>query len=238
MEIHKFESIPSTNSALLEFSKKNAKSWTVFWTSNQTHGRGYSGNQWEANKDENLAVSVLITCDLTYQDLIYFNQWVSLVVRNYISNYVSHVHVKWPNDIIAHDKKLAGILIETHKIGNQLNVVVGIGLNVNQLDFGELSKAGSLAFLTHQKYDLDEILSAFLTEMQNSYHLIEQKNWKFIQDEYSNHLYQKDVVSEFLIKNEKQKGIIRGVDENGCLLVEFMDGFVKTYQHKEIELIY
>lgn len=238
MEIHKFDTIPSTNSALMDFSKKNAKSWTVFWTSNQTNGRGYSGNHWESIKDQNLAVSVLIKTELTYQELIYFNQWVSSVVRKVISSYVPSAFVKWPNDIIAETKKVSGILVETYKHENQMNIVVGVGINVNQTHFGEISKAGSLASITGQNYAIEEILSEFLTEMQESFVQIEQKQWDIIQNAYLDNLFRKDMPSEFLIDNEILKGIIRGVDSNGHLLVEFDNSEVKSFQHKQLELIY
>lgn len=238
MEIHKFDTIPSTNSALMDFSKKNAKSWTVFWTSNQTNGRGYSGNHWESIKDQNLAVSVLIKTELTYQELIYFNQWVSSVVRKVISSYVPSAFVKWPNDIIAETKKVSGILVETYKHENQMNIVVGVGINVNQTHFGKISKAGSLASITGQNYAIEEILSEFLTEMQESFVQIEQKQWDTIQTVYLDHLFRKDVSSEFLIDNEILNGIIRGVDSNGHLLVEFDNSEVKSFQHKQLELIY
>ncbi|MET3732105.1 biotin--[acetyl-CoA-carboxylase] ligase [Moheibacter stercoris] len=238
MEIHKFDTIPSTNSALMDFSKKNAKSWTVFWTSNQTNGRGYSGNHWESNQDQNLAVSVLIKTELTYQELIYFNQWISNVVRKVISSYVPSAFVKWPNDIIAETKKVSGILVETYKHENQMNIVVGVGINVNQTHFGELSKAGSLASITGKNYDIEEILSDFLTEMQASFVQIEQKQWEYIQNTYLTHLFRKDVPSEFLKNQEIFSGIIRGVDSSGLLLVELSNRELKTFQHKEVELIY
>lgn len=238
MEIHKFDTIPSTNSALMDFSKKDAKSWTVFWTSNQTNGRGYSGNHWESNKDQNLAVSVLIKTELTYQELIYFNQWISNVVRKVISSYVPSTFVKWPNDIIAETKKVSGILVETYKHENQMNIVVGVGINVNQTHFGELSKAGSLASITGKNYDIEEILSDFLTEMQASFVQIEQKQWDKIHSDYLDYLFRKDRTSEFHIDNEFFNGIIRGVDSNGLLMVELENSEVRSYYHKQIELIY
>lgn len=238
MEIHKFESIPSTNSALVEFSKKNAKSWTVFWTPNQTKGRGYNGNQWLINPNENLAVSILIKSELTYQDLIFFNQWVSNVVHEMISQYSPDVFVKWPNDIILKDKKICGILIETHKSGNELNIIVGLGININQTQFGNISKAGSLTSLLHQKFEIEEILSALLTKMKDSFHLIQNKNWSIIHSQYNKNLYRKGMIAKFKLKEEEWEGIIQGVDENGLLILQFENQNIQKFQHKEIELIY
>jgi BirA family biotin operon repressor/biotin-[acetyl-CoA-carboxylase] ligase len=238
MEIHKFESINSTNSALVEFSKKNAKSWTVFWTTNQTKGRGYSGNQWLINANENLAVSVLIKSELNYQDLIYFNQWVSNVVHEMISQYSPDVFVKWPNDIILKDKKICGILIETHKSGNELNIIVGLGININQMHFENISKAGSLANILHKKFDIEEILSDLLTKMENSFHLIQNKNWNIIHNRYNENLYRKGFISKFKRNEMEFEAIIQGVDEFGRLILKLENHQIQKFQHKEIEIIY
>lgn len=238
MEIHKFESIPSTNSALIEFSKKNAKSWTVFWTTNQTDGRGYSGNQWLVQSGQNLAVSVLIKSELAYNELIFFNQWVSNCLQSCLSSHLDQVFVKWPNDIIAQEKKICGVLIETHKVGNELNMIIGMGININQMNFDGISKAGSMASLTHKNFNIEEILSELLTELESKYHQIEQKQWDNILTTYNLNLFRKNIISHFRSNNEDWKGIILEADNNGLLLIQLENGSIKKFQHKEVELIY
>ncbi len=237
MEIHRYESLSSTNSELLEFSKKNAKSWTVIWTSDQTQGKGYSGNRWISESEKNIAVSVLIKSDLNYSELIYFNQWVCNVIYDFLSRFSEYVFVKWPNDIIIKDKKVCGVLIETHKSDNQINIITGIGLNVNQTDFEFLPKAGSLATQTNRKHNIEEILSGLLTELESSYHLIENKEWKKISLDYNKRLFLLNQKAIFLKNNELIEGIIKGVDEQGQLFIE-IEGQNYHFQHKEIELKY
>src|SRR5690606_28697098 len=166
MEIHYYPSNPSTNTAALEMSKKGAKSWTVLWTTNQTQGRGYAGNNWLSKKGENLALSILIINDLNYNELVYFNQWVSNTVCEFLQGFSKEVYVKWPNDIIIGNKKVCGILIETHKSNNQLHIITGIGLNINQKEFENLNKAGSLATENQENYDIEEILAGLLTKLK------------------------------------------------------------------------
>lgn len=238
MDIYYFESVPSTNTTLLDLSKKGAKSWTVCWTSDQTGGRGYAGNKWRIDKNQNLAVSILIKNELSRSELIYFNQWACNVVHQYLSQLSDRVFIKWPNDIIVFNKKVCGILIETHKADNQLNIITGIGLNINQKDYAGLPKAGSLFTQTGSEYDIQEILSGLLTELEESYHLIENKEWNLIANHYNNHLFRKDEVSSFKSKDKVFNGIIRSVDDFGRLIVELEDGALKAYQHKEIELLY
>lgn len=238
MDIIYFESISSTNSALIEASKKSAKSWTIYWTTNQTQGRGYAGNVWEAKVNENLAFSLLINSDLDYVDLVGFNQWVSVVLCKYFLTLEEDVFVKWPNDIIIKNKKVCGVLIETYKSVNQLNIVVGVGVNVNQNDFHALPKAGSLFTQTERKFEIKEILSDLLTAFQNEFHFIEKKQWNLISEMYNSHLFRKGIESKFKIGEEEISGIIENVNENGDLEVKFQNGEIKTFKTKEIELIF
>lgn len=238
MEIFHFDSLPSTNSKLLELSKKNAKSWTVVSTFEQTAGKGYSGNQWTSDSGKNIAVSMLIKSVLNYNELIYFNQWLCNTVSKYLKRYSDEVYVKWPNDIILRNKKVCGILIETHKSENQLNIISGIGVNVNQTNFKLLPKAGSLATQTGKEFDLEEILSDLLTELVSSYEQIENKEWENIFSTYNQNLFRLNQTSEFMIKEEKFEAIIRGVDESGQLILENAAGELMKYPHKSIELIY
>lgn len=238
MEIHQYDLASSTNTVLLEMSKKDAKSWTVVWTSNQTQGKGYAGNTWNSEKDKNLAVSILIKNDLDYKEMIFFNQWICISVCELLEKYSDDVCVKWPNDIIIKNKKVCGILIETHKSEDQLNIIVGIGLNINQTQFENLQKAGSLATQTNQFYDIEEILSCLLTKLENSYSLIENKEWDFIIKNYNSKLFRKDKVSVFKKGNELFNGIIQFVDDAGLLNLKLEDESVYKFKHKEIELLY
>lgn len=238
MQVIKFESIPSTNSTLLEFSKKGAKSWTCIWTSNQTAGRGYAGNDWLSQLDKNLAVSILLKVELDFHELIVLNKWVCNHLRRYLSLYSPMVSVKWPNDIIMRNKKVCGVLIETHKIDKQLNIIIGIGLNINQTQFEALPNAGSILTQTGAENEIEEILSGLLTELKDNFYEIQEKLFTKIVDEYNLHLFRKDRVSVFEKEGVKFNGMIEGVDQEGRLLVKLEDGTNVALMHKDVKLHY
>lgn len=238
MEILKYKSVSSTNTILLDLSKKNAKSWTVVWTSEQTDGRGYTGNRWVSEPGKNIAVSVLIKCELKYAELIYFNKWVCNVLYEVLTDYSDEVFVKWPNDIILKNKKVGGVLIETHKANNELNIVTGIGLNVNQINFKSFPNASSLAIQTEREYNLEEILADLLTKMEKTYDLIETKKWNQISEAYNAHLFRRNKISSFKKDETVFEGEILEVNEFGQLKVLLNDASIKVFNHKEIELIY
>lgn len=236
MFIHYFESIPNTNSLLMELSKKSAKNWTVVWTANQTQGRGYAGNRWQAKPNQNIALSLLIINRLSYEELVFFNQWCSVVIANVLKKYTDDVFVKWPNDIILTDKKVCGILIETRKSGNDLYIITGIGLNVNQSCF-DYPKAGSLSLKTGLTYDLKELVSDILTAFENNYFLITENAWSEISEKYNSLLFRKGVVSTFKKDGKQFEGVISGADNKGNLIVK-MDGSLQRFAHKAVELMY
>lgn len=238
MDILYYKSIPNTNTKLLELSKKNAKSWTALWTANQTKGRGYSGNKWNAEPNQNIALSLLIVSELNYDELIYFNQWISNSVASVLKRICNQVYVKWPNDLIIADKKVCGILIETRKRGNEMFIVTGIGLNVNQTNFENTPKASSLRLLTDQEYDLKVILSEILTEFKSTYYQIENKDWIKISEIYESALFKKDELGVFKENNLIFEAIIQGVSPKGELILKMRDGQIRYFAHKAVELLY
>src|SRR6202040_2236672 len=75
-------------------------------------------------------------------------------------------HLKWPNDVLVNDHKLAGILLE-HPGGPA--VIVGVGVNVNQLAADLPSGATSLLALTGGSLDREPLLAAILNDLGNAY---------------------------------------------------------------------
>src|SRR5690606_21661030 len=159
-------------------------------------------------------------------------------VANYLSQFSDEIYVKWPNDIIIQNKKVCGILIETHKSDNELNIVSGIGVNVNQTNFQNLDKAGSLKTQTQKEFDLKEILSGILTELKNNYEWVEAKDWEKIKNLYNQRLFRVNQISLFKKEEKEFQGIIRGIDKFGQLMVETSDGKTHPFKYKEIELKY
>lgn len=237
MNIISFENLQNTNDYLSELSKKDANSWTVIHAYNQTAGRGYAGNEWKINPNENLTFSLLLKSDLDYMDLIYFNQWISNSIYKALQPYSQGFEIKWPNDIILNQKKICGVLVENTKHQNQMKSIIGIGLNLNQTDFNHLPKASSLAIETDKTYDILAILKQIVSTFQEEYYLIEQRNWSVISSFYNEHLFRKDVISTFIENGETKQGIIKHATNKGTLLVE-MDGEIREFLHKQIELVF
>ncbi|MBS7333214.1 biotin--[acetyl-CoA-carboxylase] ligase [Faecalibacter bovis] len=237
MKIITFDTLPNTNDYLSDLSKKDANSWTVIHTYNQTEGRGYAGNKWIEEENKNLTFSLLIKSDLEYMELIYLNQWIANSIYKSLSQFSKGFEIKWPNDIILNGKKICGVLVENSKSKDGMNSVIGIGVNLNQTDFNHLPKATSLANETDKVYDIMTILEHIVLTFKNEYYLIEDKNFDEISSYYNNKLFRKDVISTFIKNGVEVKGIIREATNRGTLIVE-IDNERLEFLHKQIELVF
>ena len=135
----------------------------VFVAEYQSAGRGRLDHEWLSAKGENLMFSVVLSCGgLSPAEIATLPLVVGLAVMKALSTFAA-LSLKWPNDVLAGGRKLAGILCERH--GD--NVIAGIGLNVNQTEFPPeiASRATSLALLCGTRFDRDDILSRVVTSL-------------------------------------------------------------------------
>lgn len=237
MYLISFDSLPNTNEFLMDLSKKDANSWTVIHAKNQTKGKGYAGNEWKVVNGENLTFSFLLKTVYSFQELIYFNEWISNVICSFLKQFHTKTNVKWPNDIILNDKKVCGILIENYRSNGTMNSVIGVGINVNQTDFNHLPKATSLKIVTDKMYDIEAILTDLIHHFEKQYPTLEQKDFKSIHQTYLDNLFRKDEISRFKLNGVEVNGIIRDVNEAGNLVVKISQE-LREFKHKEIELLF
>jgi len=182
----------STNDLALQLCQK--KEWfegTLVITHNQTAGRGQRGNTWIAEVGKNLTFSLLLKPTfLSGQEQFYLSVFVSLGIRDYVTEHTDQkVHIKWPNDILAGEKKMAGILIENQIAGNNLiGSVIGIGLNINQQHFG-IDSPTSLSLLTGKDYNLSDELETLLQKLERRYLQLKERKFTVLMDDYLKELY-------------------------------------------------
>lgn len=205
----------------------------------QTKGKGQLANLWLAEESKNLLISAIIdTREFAIEKQFFLNAATCLSVAEMLmTNYnIPHVSIKWPNDIYAGDKKIAGILIENSLRGSQwTNAVVGIGLNVNQAVFSDLNRATSMFNQTQEKQKVKSVLKNLL-KILNKHFLKIGNNEDALFEAFNLNLYKVNKEIAFTKKNELYKGIVKGVNAFGELEVE-VAGKLKRYRHKEIELV-
>ncbi|VEU80975.1 biotin--[acetyl-CoA-carboxylase] ligase [Haploplasma axanthum] len=157
-----FDEIDSTND-YLKRNYDNLPNFTVVTSKYQTNGRGQFERKWLSNSDENLLFSILLKdIDISLIDdirLVVINSLLDLLIKNNIKS-----RFKEPNDIYYENKKLCGILIETLTITHKYEyVIIGIGLNVNQIIFNDDLEAISMFGISNKKYQVNSLLKEYLT---------------------------------------------------------------------------
>jgi BirA family biotin operon repressor/biotin-[acetyl-CoA-carboxylase] ligase len=171
-DIRWFDSLDSTNRYLLDEARRGAPEGVVAVADHQTAGRGRRGRDWVAPPQSSLLVSVLLRPELAPERA----QLVSMACGIAMADAVERVAgfapgVKWPNDLVVDDRKLAGVLAESD--GGA--VVVGVGVNVEWHEFpAELTELATACNLeAGHAVDRRELLVAFLRELDRRYASLE-----------------------------------------------------------------
>jgi BirA family transcriptional regulator, biotin operon repressor / biotin---[acetyl-CoA-carboxylase] ligase len=151
-------SVESTNNYAMGLARAGmAQHGTVVFTHEQTKGKGQRSKEWLSQKGKNIAMSLLIKPESLYvSELFLLSMMVAVAVQDFFLRYAENdIKIKWPNDIYWRDRKAAGILIENLWQGSEWKLAVaGIGININQTDFGKLNpKAVSLKEITGKYFE-------------------------------------------------------------------------------------
>lgn len=235
----RIESVDSTNNFAVNLLKeaKPAAGTTVL-TKEQTAGRGQRGNTWEVNPNQNLTFSVIVYPEIPVTQVHHLNFMVALALSKALRTYAPGVQIKWPNDILAGTKKLAGVLIENQFRGNQVaSSIIGIGVNVNQLEFSDSLNACSLKSIAGVDYDLEEVFLAIYRHLDFYLNLVMEHNFMLLSKSYHENLFGKDTVRKFIDANGEFSGIILGVDDRGLLKIR-CEAAVRKFDLKEIRFVF
>uniref|UniRef100_UPI0025B920D5 biotin--[acetyl-CoA-carboxylase] ligase n=1 Tax=Chryseobacterium sp. TaxID=1871047 RepID=UPI0025B920D5 len=226
----------STNDEILQFLLYGKSDFIGLYTYNQTGGRGQYGNRWAIIPEQNLAFSLAAnSLNFKISDSL-FNYYTASIVRDFLASLTEYpVEIKWPNDIILKGKKVVGILIERKKAQSKNYYIIGIGINILQKDFNEISNAGSLLTQTGTTFNLSDLTySLYDTFIKRLSNIPSEEE---IMNHFNLHLFRKDKISVFEIRQKRQNGIIKFADKKGELWIELEDG-LQSFYHKEVKLLY
>ncbi|RYJ40465.1 biotin--[acetyl-CoA-carboxylase] ligase [Flavobacterium beibuense] len=242
MNIIKLNAINSTNDYLKTLSgTQYLENFTVVVAESQTKGKGQMGAKWNTAPGKNLTFSVLIKdLLLGINEIFNLNVAVAVSILQALEKHnVDKLSVKWPNDILAGNKKIGGILIENSiKNSGEIFSVVGIGLNVNQTDFEGLPKASSLAVACGHEFDKTDVLENIVTNLKRNVASLLHKNVDPLWVAYHKNLYKIGVPMPFEKDDKKFMGIIQGVTRSGNLELLLEDDTMAEFKIKELQMLY
>ena len=237
MHIIKLDATDSTNDYLRQMILDNTLTTpTVVWSLFQKKGKGQRGQVWTSPAGENLMFSLYIpNLSRNADQLFSIHKIVSVCLAEWlISLQIPNITVKWPNDILSGDKKLAGILVESSvQKSTAKSIIIGTGINVNQIQFPQLPNASSMRLCTAKTYDLNTLLLSFIPK------LIEGlthpgKDWDTT---YHQFLYGLNQKRRFMNGKHEFYGIIRSVTPDGKLVLGTETG-EQLFEVKELQFVH
>ncbi|HVQ00281.1 MAG TPA: biotin--[acetyl-CoA-carboxylase] ligase [Candidatus Thermoplasmatota archaeon] len=227
-KIHVFDDILSTNAAVHELARKGAGEGTVVIAQTQRKGRGRFDRVWQSPKG-GVYLSLLLRPKAPPEKASLLGFVAALAVTYTIRSFNLPARIKWPNDVLVHVKKIAGILLESETDHTHVSyVIVGIGVNLNT-DLALLPKDVRMnATSLHKEHgapiEYEEFLTTFFHQFDRFYQLFIAGCFDQIID-----LWKQD--NDTLGKNvrvQTTNGVLQGtavdIDEFGFLLLKIHEG--------------
>lgn len=232
--------VDSTNNYLRALDFKRLKSGFCVLAEYQSGGKGQRGKAWKAAPGQNLTFSFFLELgQLPPSHQFKLSQLVSLSVLNTVNKLTGiSADIKWPNDIMVNRQKVAGILIENFIQEGKLNSVVGIGINVNQINFENYTpKATSLRLLTEEIFNTKLVLSIFEHEFSRLYEKLSPGHGK-LEQAYRSKLYAMGEMHDFETSDGNfLVAEVLGVDRFGRLILN-VDGHPKAFLNGELRWLF
>ncbi len=198
----------------------------VIFTTEQHAGRGQRGKNWISEKGASIAFSALLKPEfLTVSQQFLLSETIALGVHDLLTAYVGseELRIKWPNDIYWRNRKLAGILIESvlSSSGQWQWAIIGIGINVNQAQFGEhLPNPVSIRQITGQQFNCEELAHTLSQQLTHRLQQLEQQGAVHLHRNYNQCLYKKGETASFRKEGNSFTAIVTEVNSCGELVLE------------------
>ncbi|MGI9234614.1 MAG: biotin--[acetyl-CoA-carboxylase] ligase [Woeseiaceae bacterium] len=227
-----FTEITSTNTYLMQFSEPSEGCVRVAATDNQTAGRGRHGRHWHSPPGTGLCLSVAHSFANRPENLPALTLVVGLSVVDALKEHsIDGVQLKWPNDLIAMDAKLGGILTEAQsQASGGVTVVTGVGLNLDrgshpeplELSHGSHWSKNAIDLKRHAGFlpDKNALAASLINGLQRVLRNYTTGGFEEVSDRWRQYdwLHGRAVAIE--TPQQTIRGLGVGVDSDGALLVE------------------
>jgi len=241
IHIDVFEEISST----IDHIKNNLSSneIRVCLAETQTHGTGRFQRQWHSPFGKNIYLSMLYTFDKDMSELSGLSILIGLAICSAIDEHCKlnqPVMIKWPNDIICDNKKLAGSLVQIHAETNgYCQTIISVGLNVNMKDDDESNISqpwGSLSSVSNQHYDRNILAAKLINHLVSYLEKFDAHGFEPFLSEWQqkDFLYDRDV--KLTSQQQTHQGIGQGVTKQGFLVLKKDDETIQKFSSGDTSL--
>ena len=212
IDFYLLDTVDSTNTFAKE--KLLNKDYLVVISEQQTAGRGRQGKEWYSPNAGNIYMTIKFK-DKNPAPLSLIIGLLISEAMDSVSGQKINAELKWPNDLLINKKKICGILIESEMSADEVEFIVGIGINYSlpkkESWWGEI---GELADILPREKLMNSILQNIINYKENGY-----KNWKDAWEKRCMHI---GIELKALSNNQKDTdiGIFNGINEEGKMLLQ------------------
>ena len=228
--LYVFEEVKSTNTVAKFLAMNGAENGTVVLSERQTDAKGRSGKAW-ASPVGGIWLSLIVKPNVDYSKLPMITIGTGVTVAKAIERTgITSAEIKWPNDIIIHDKKVCGILTEAVTTFNTIDsVIIGVGIdaNIDISDFPEELQDGTttLADELGRKEDENVLIRLFLEEFEKIAETFNNGDYESILKDWRKRSYSVGKIVEVREPfNKNYDAYVVGIGREGALIVEKIDG--------------
>lgn len=237
VRVLRYDTVTSTNDVALDLARSGEPEGTVVVAREQTKGRGRRERTWWDEPGRSLLMSAILA---PHRPLAEFHQLgfvASLAAVELLQDacQLTEITLKWPNDVLAHGRKIAGILVEVTRCQGRPVAVVGIGINILQTSFPPdlASAATSVTIEGGACADPSELAETAARTLFAAYERLLSRGFKDILSSSMKYMDGLGKQAEVRTEGRVLRGTIRGLDETGALLLEKSPGDVHPIHSAE-----
>jgi BirA family biotin operon repressor/biotin-[acetyl-CoA-carboxylase] ligase len=220
---HFFDVVDSTQAEAREAARHGAPTRSVFVADYQRAGRGRASRQWLATPGSALLMSMLFRERAETHAIRpwRYTSLASLALIQAIERLLpeSATAIKWPNDVMLEDRKVAGVLAETSWNGSELQVIVGLGLNVSAAP-AEVPGAMCLQAAAEVPLDRGDLLLAFIEHLDD----VSARPEDTVHHNWESRLWRRGQRLRLLDVDHEEEVVVLGANRDGSLRVRGCDG--------------
>lgn len=180
LKIIKLDTIDSTNRYAWKLAEQGVKEITIISAKTQTHGKGQFDRNWQSPLNQGIYLSFIFRPNCPVNQLEFFPVIFALAIIRSLPKTLN-LNIKIPNDVMAGNKKIAGILVESKSDSQTTEfAVVGIGVNINSTKNSIPYNATSVYLETGKIQPLNKLLNQLIKQTLSLYNEFKAKGAKQI----------------------------------------------------------
>jgi BirA family biotin operon repressor/biotin-[acetyl-CoA-carboxylase] ligase len=235
-KVYYFDTLSSTMDIAMKLGMEGAQEGTVVVAEAQTKGKGRLGRSWLSPKYKGIYFSLILRPQVLPQECPLLTLLAAVsVVEGVRRKTAIDLQIKWPNDLLVHGKKVAGILTELKAETDGISfIVIGVGINVNNDGKSLIPSASSLKECRKEEVSRVELLQEILRAIEENYTLFKEQGSAQIIEKWRNDNVTLGKRVKVIGRDELLEGDAVDIDADGGLLVRNDSGMISKIMAGDI----